>query len=91
MLQRATLGEKPDDLNSTDEELFSLLPTGSETRGSITAQLDRHGNYVCKRLKCLRATGLVVYQHEETALYETLECGREWADIAGIETRGEGQ
>jgi hypothetical protein len=75
MLQRATLREKPGDLNSADEELFSLLLAGRETRGSIVAQLDRHENYIGECLKWLRATGLVAYHHKETALYEIRNCG----------------
>lgn len=74
--------ETPADLNETDRAVLELLREGRETRGSLSDQLDKHGNYVGERLKWLRVTGLVRYHHEETALFEITEKGVKWSDQA---------
>lgn len=72
--------QEPSDLNETDRELLTLLRDGRETRGSLADQIEKHENYIGERLKWLRVYDIVRYHHEETALYEITDKGRNWIE-----------
>lgn len=60
----------PDSLGETDRSILVQLDEGRHTPGSLAETLDKHPQYIRKRLKWLRTWGYVQYHHEPTGLQE---------------------